>query len=68
MPIIKRQPFSEWVKHSLGMHSWLKYSNGNYICRDCPRMSYDGPYNEGLDDYRIGVEEWRERIEQTQVK
>lgn len=52
----------QWIKHFLFLHQWLRYDNGNLICQDCPRMSYDGPYGDGLEDYRITEDEWKLRL------
>lgn len=48
-------------------HQWLsiKRHNGNYVCRDCPRMRYDGPFGDGLEDYRVGMVEWRKYFDLT---
>jgi hypothetical protein len=53
-----------WIKHFLGLHQWLsvKEHPGNYVCRDCPRMSYDGPFGEGLEDYRVSEKDWYEYL------
>jgi hypothetical protein len=53
-----------WVRHFLGRHKWLpvKGHNGNYVCRDCPRMSYDGPYGDGLEDYPVTQDTWAEYL------
>ena len=48
------------IKHFLRLHKWLpiKNHNGNYICRDCLRMSYIGPYGDGLEDYPVSQDEY----------
>lgn len=59
-----------WIKHFLGLHKWLpilvlpenKVSNGNFACRDCPRMSYIGPFGDGMEDYPVSVEEWNKHL------
>jgi hypothetical protein len=52
------------LKHFLFFHKWLRYDHGNLICRDCPRMSYEGPYNDGLEDYAIPEETWKKRLQE----
>jgi hypothetical protein len=46
-----------WIKHLI-LHTWLRIDSANYVCQECPRLSYLGPYGDGMEDYRVSPSEW----------